>query len=415
MFKILLSLSLFLCNQELAYARVIEWPEAIELTQKNNFDLIAAENQYKSVLELERSGASPFLPRISANARGTHSGSQTTDTSSRNYSADLSLTQNLFSGFEDNSNWEIKKINSAQALIELNNVKARVSQELKQIYAETFFAQVNYTLAVSIFKRREENLRSVQLQYEVGREDKGSFLLSKSNTELAKLDILRAEHDSEISQENFKRYLGLISDELIVLKDNIQIEAAKAEPNFKEIVKNHDQILKAQNDESIAKYNISISKAQFVPSLDLSASYGYSGTTFFPEQNTWSAGLSLTVPLFNGLKDYSSYQSNSYKLKSSSAVLENLKMSLLKDLKLAYFSYVEAVQEESVNQTLNEATLLRGEIARRKYKNGLLSFENWDIIETDLIQNQKKSLISQRNHIIRQSLWERAQVVGVFK
>lgn len=397
-------------------ARVITWAEAIELAQKNSDDLQAAESQYKSVLELERSGYSPFMPRVNATARGSHTGSETTDSSTHTYSADLNLTQNLFSGFTDASNLKIKKLNSQQALIDLNNAKARISQELKQAYAETYFAQENAKLSDSILKRREENLRSVQLQYEGGRENKGSLLLSQSNVELARLDILRARHDLETAADNFRKYLGLPQDEALELRDNIGHDAiSESDPNFNELVKNHNTVLRAQNDEEIARATLNVTRGAFMPSLDLGANYGYAGSKFFPDQNEWGMSLTLTVPLFDGLRDYSSYQANSYKLKASSSTLSNVRLTLLKDLKLAYFNYVEAAQEEKVNDGFNRAAQLRAEIARNKYKNGLLSFEDWDVIESDLIQKQKSALTSEKNRIIQQSLWEKAQAVGVLK
>jgi hypothetical protein len=45
----------------------------------------------------------------------------------------------------------------------------------------------------------------------------------------------------------------------------------------------------------------------------------------------------------------------------------------------------------------------------------LVSFEDWDLIESDLIQKQKEILLSERNRILKQSQWERAQGIGVFK
>lgn len=397
-------------------ARVITWSEAIELAQKNSDDLQAAESLYKSVVELERSGYSPFMPHVNATARGSHSGSNTTDTSSHSYSADLNLSQNLFSGFADAASLKIKKLNSQQALIDLNNAKARISQELKQTYAETYFAQENAKLSDSILKRREENLRSVQLQYEGGRENKGSLLLSQSNVELAKLDILRARHDSETTADNFRKYVGLPQEEAIELQGSIPYDDISDQgPNFNELVKMHNTVVRAQNDEEIARATLDVSRSGFMPSLDFGANYGYTGSKFFPDQNEWGMSLTLTVPLFDGLRDYSSYQSNSYRLKASSATLNNVRLTLLKDLKLAYFGYVEAAQEEKVNEGFNRAAQLRAEIARNKYKNGLLSFEDWDIIESDLIQKQKNALTSEKNRIIKQSQWEKAQAVGVLK
>ena len=49
---------------------------------------------------------------------------------------------------------------------------------------------------------------------------------------------------------------------------------------------------------------------------------------------------------------------------------------------------------------------LRAEIARTQYTTGLLSFEDWDLIENDLIDNQKAMLASLRDAVLAEAAWE---------
>jgi hypothetical protein len=55
---------------------------------------------------------------------------------------------------------------------------------------------------------------------------------------------------------------------------------------------------------------------------------------------------------------------------------------------------------------------LRAEIARSKYNNGLLSFEDWDLIENDLINRQKALLVSVRERVTAEAGWEQARGEG---
>ena len=89
-------------------------------------------------------------------------------------------------------------------------------------------------------------------------------------------------------------------------------------------------------------------------------------------------------------------------------------MRVTNTIKQAYFDYIESVQKEKIDESFRRAAILRAEVARNKYKNGLLSFEAWDLVETDLISKQKEILSSERNRILKQSQWEQAQGVGVF-
>lgn len=82
-------------------------------------------------------------------------------------------------------------------------------------------------------------------------------------------------------------------------------------------------------------------------------------------------------------------------------------------LKQTFASYQEAVERLKVDTELLDAATIRAEIARNKYNNGLLSFEDWDIIENDLISRQKFVLQSRRDRIVAEAVWEQAQGKGV--
>jgi outer membrane protein TolC len=60
-----------------------------------------------------------------------------------------------------------------------------------------------------------------------------------------------------------------------------------------------------------------------------------------------------------------------------------------------------------------EAAKLRAEIARRKYNNGLLIFDDWIIIENDYVTYSKNYLFTKRDRVIAEANWEYAQGEGV--
>ncbi|MDH3513536.1 MAG: TolC family protein, partial [Gammaproteobacteria bacterium] len=92
---------------------------------------------------------------------------------------------------------------------------------------------------------------------------------------------------------------------------------------------------------------------------------------------------------------------------------DNVERQLLVRLKQAHAGYVESVEKLKVDQAFLEAAVTRAEIARSRYNNGLMSFEDWDRIENDLIQRQKTFLQSQRDRVTAEAAWEQAQGKGV--
>jgi outer membrane protein TolC len=68
-------------------------------------------------------------------------------------------------------------------------------------------------------------------------------------------------------------------------------------------------------------------------------------------------------------------------------------------------SFQEAVEALAVRRQFLEAQELRATIAREQYGNGLLKFDNWDIIENDLINRQKSLLETRRQAWRAEAAW----------
>ena len=84
-------------------------------------------------------------------------------------------------------------------------------------------------------------------------------------------------------------------------------------------------------------------------------------------------------------------------------------------LRQAHVNLVESSERLKVDESFQEAVTLRAEIARSKYNNGLTTFDDWDLIESDLINRQRAVLSSQGNRVIAEAAWEQAQGRGALQ
>ncbi len=417
-FFILISLSIVI-YQNPAQAKNLTWHEAVQMAQNNNSDLISSQKTFLSTKTIQNTSFSGFLPKLSASLNETDSKSQGFD-STKAYGAQLNLSQNIFNGFFDLNRSRMLEANSNAASAQLKSSLSVISSDLRNAFEAVLFLKSFKKLTADIILRRKENLKNVQLQFQSGRENKGSVLLSESYVEQALLDDLMASHQVEITVENLKRILGLTTEDDIEISDQDQnlfladLQQIKIEfPNFHQLALSHPDVLSIQAQTEANLYSYQMSQAAFYPQLDLSGTYGNYDDHFFPEKNRWSVNLTLSIPLFDGTKDYYSVKSNYLKYESSRLQTEN-KLKLLQiQIKQAYQNYLEAVQKEKVDLSFNKAAEVRAQIGRSKYKNGLLSFDDWDLIETDLIKNQKSYLNSVKELVAQFSNWEQAQGVGV--
>lgn len=386
--------------------------QALEQLNRGNLSLISAEHKLLSAQRQEDVLRSTFYPRIYGTINGTQYDSAQASTGSKHsVSTQLNVAQNLFAGFQDKNKLNQAQANTKASQATLNAVRAKAFAELKQVYQKVIYAKQYVRLAEKIASRRLDNYRLVELRFNSGRENKGNVYLFKAYTEQAQLEKLQAENAVSTTVVEFAKSLGLPSDAQIEIRDTeLALTTLPSRPNFNQLVTNHPDYATAVAQEEATQYDFQSSKSGFFPSLDISASYGYTDNKFYPQTNErWSAGFTITIPFFNGGRDYSSYHSTLALWKAQSTSKLQTEKQLLFNLRSAYATYQEALQKLKVDQSFKQAASVRADIAKNKYNNGLLAFENWDQVENDFILREKNVLSSQKDVVFAETNWLLAQ------
>lgn len=390
----------------------LNWEASIAEASAANPELRAARATLTAAGHSANAAHSGNLPQLSAGAAYSDS-SGSASAGGDNYSTSLSLSQNLFSGFQDRARIGRAQANVSQGEASLAVVKARLSQELKSAFAGLQFAQDNVVLTEKIVQRLQENLRLVELRYEGGRENKGSFLLTQATLAQARYENLQARQALASSQAQLARMLGRREPEGLQVIGGVPRTSPEPAPDFPRLVQQVPELLQARAQERTAEADVSLARAGFYPSVDVTGSVGRSGQEWMPDGDRRAVGLNLTIPLYSGGRDYYTTKSAAASLEAASSNRDNLERQLLVRLKQAHAAYVESEEKLKVDKAFLDAAITRAEIARSRYNNGLMSFEDWDRIENDLIQRQKSFLQSQLDRVVAEANWEQAQGTGV--
>ncbi len=395
---------------------VLTWDKAVDLAIQNNSDLQAAESNLRAIKFTEKSLRSGYLPELSATLSENLSGLLDDGADPiQNYSASLNLSQNLFSGFLTLEKLNQAKANTRVSDANLHLTAARIALEIKTHFENLVFAGQYISLTKDIVRRREDNLKMVTLRFESGRENKGSVLLSRANLSQAVFEVLQAENNRGVVKLQLDRSLGIDDGKSYEVRGEIPISAPPVKtPDFKSLATqtfDHKQVV-AQAEASYAGFKIA--QAGFYPSLNLSAASGRQDSIFFPRgESSWSVALTLSIPIFNGGRDYYNTKSSSQSWKAAEFNRSSVDRQLLVKLKQAYYTWTEAVEKLKVDESYRLAAITRSEIAKSKYNNGLLSFDDWDQIENDLIARQKNYLQSYRDRVLAEAAWQQALGRGV--
>lgn len=402
----------FIFTTQNVNAKILTWDECVNLATQNNLDLQMAENNVNVAADQKAALRSGFLPHVAASASKNQSG--VGGITSDSYSAQLTLSQNIFAGFSDLNRLHQADLALKNANLNLTIAKAKLSAELKQNFETLNYAQGLTSLTADIRKRREDNLRNVELRFNGGRENKGSVLLSRAYADQARYEDSQAKNQIIVAREQLGKTLGIVEvDDLQISGMSPTTPVPASEPNFSSLVETIPDFQLIKNQEAIAAASVEDAQVRFYPSLDFTGSLGRSDTKFFPENDRWTAGLTLSIPLFDGGRDYYSVKAARLQLNNAGKARANALQQYRINLRQAYFNFIQAVARARVDQSFRSAAEVRADIARSKYNNGLMTFDDWDVIESDLISKQKSNLVSLRERTVNESQWQQILGTGV--
>jgi len=400
-------LLLFACMSPAGAETVFTFEDTVRIAVQHNADLRNAQANLSAVGQRARAAYSGYLPQLSGSL------SYTDDTTpNETYSAGVTVSQNLFAGFQDQARVEQGAANVESAQSTLTLAKSQLSRDLKLAYAGLLYAQANVALTENILRRLEENLRLVELRFESGRENRGSFLFTRAQVAQARFENLQARQAVASAQTQLALALGQRVDSLRVIGTAPTTEPV-AIGDFAELSRNTPEYRDALAREKSAAADVRLARAGFYPSVNVSGSIGREGENWYPgaERNTVSA--SVSIPLYTGGSDLYGTRAALAALDATRANRESVEQQALVRLRQNHAAYVESVERLKVDREFLEAAETRAGIARARYQNGLISFEEWDRIENDLIQRQKFYLASQRDRVTAEAAWELAQGIGV--
>ncbi len=356
----------------------------------------------------------PFLPDITTGVSYSQSGSSKTGSPEESYGASLTISQNIFNGFQDLNTWRRSVTQSRIGKAQFKSLLAQLSYELKAAYQGLNYALEYQRLTTEIVRRRDAHFRMVDLRFRGGRENKGSALLASANLKEARFENFQAKNQVEAAEGELKRTLGLEDDENLEIRGLLPRADIQVEPNLNQIIPNTPDLEIAKAQEDYAELSKEIAKGVFYPTLSISGTLGNSGPWFFPEKDSWSVGASLVFSLSAFYKNSPNYGITQANRSSAYFARKSIEKRLRLKLKDSYRKVIESVEKAEVDESYRDAALIRADISRSKYSKGVSTFSDWEQIENDLIDRQKKFLLSQKNRELAVAQWEADQGHGAF-
>jgi outer membrane protein len=379
-----------------------------------NPELVQARAEVREAGYGKKQAAGRFLPSVSAGASanksgngGSFSGLLGEGDSSASYGVNLSLSENLFNGFKDKASYDSASAQKQMAEASLRQTLSQVACDLRKNFTSLLYAQQQVLLLEDIARRQKTNTSMVELQYESGKENKGSLLNSQAAAAQADYEVLQARRSLRLAQRELNRIIGRSLLGETKVEGTFDVTPPPAEsPDFKALSAEVPSVVIAQTQLKSAKSQVTSAKGEFLPTLNASGSLSRSGESWVPEGTSWRAGLSLSLPLFSGGQDYYSLKSAQSKRDRAETSLEAAKLDAALSIENTYWSFLNAVGFMQVQSKFLSSAQVQEEVAQAQYANGLLSYQNWDQIVSSLVSRRKSELQSRRDTKNAEAQWD---------
>ena len=395
----------------IASARTLTWEDCCREAAGNNPELRSARESVEQALAQYRARVGAFFPSVQGSAGYDYSSRDGSESDSSSWR--ISASQNLFAGFRDSSRLQAAAAAVEAARCRLNRREAEVSFELAQAFAALLFAQDWIELSGKIAERRRENLRLVELRFDEGREHKGSFLRSQAFARQSEYEVSKATRDLRVACENIFRAMGLQNAFELVASGDWELLPVDRDFEISEVIESVPEYRLAQAEQRQARASLQLARSDAYPSVDASASFGQSGEGLSPESEQWGVGVSLSWALFRGGQTWNTISAAQAAERAAQAEAQATYLSLRAAIEQASANLADATENLDVQEQFLVAAEVRAQIARSQYSNGLLSFQDWDTIENDLIEKQKAMLQSRRAAFLSRASWMRTLGIGV--
>lgn len=345
---------------------VLTIEDAIKLGLEKNYAVIISRNEKEIAKVQNNLGAAGMSPTVSLNANFNAASLNSYQEFSNGTVQDRAGAQSNNTGASLNFNWLVfdglrmfavkKRLNQTEQLSAIQLKQQMENTVYDIILAYYDIVRINRLIKasqqnLSIFEERE---KIAKLKLDIGSDSKVDLLLTQSDLNKAKSDVLKLQQQALAAKVNLNNLLARPVDVDFKTNDTIVMNYEPAYDELKKsLIKNNLTILASLQNELITEQTIKEARANILPQLQVNASYNFvqsqsqAGFVFLNRQNGLNAGISAGWLLFNGGRNSKLIKERQIRLLNQKNFTEMYKLQV--DA-LAYINYQNYLTNKKILQ-----------------------------------------------------------------
>ncbi|MDD5066110.1 MAG: TolC family protein [bacterium] len=348
------------------------------------------KKQRNTIIQYEykiKQAISSFYPTIHLSGSYSHSfNSSSLKENSDNYSVSLGLNELLFNGLKRYNSYKVSLLDKLGVVQDYYSAWRNMVLNIKDKYYSILLYQNQIKVLNMIKERRKEDLVIIKLKYQSGTENFASLTEMEADLKQSEYNILEKQSFLRTAQISLNLLLARPAGSALELREE---ETSFPEFDFNKILVKANELSPDINSARIrlqsGQYKLNSARSEFYPELDLNGSYGLSDDKFFPENKSWSIGLSLSLPVFSGFSTVHKVNEIKTELKGLEETLKETENNLQSELQNLWTQYNLLKEKQKLTEIQYNAVLENYKLLKLQYKQGQTTY---------LILKQKENELS---------------------
>ena len=390
-------------------AEKLSLTQCLETALKNQPAIRAAQENVRAGQGRETQAASPYFPQLTASTGYSEShaplGGAFGDSTTKSYTTSLSLSQTLYDFGKTGNAYDAAKLGTLSLERDAERISQEVVLNVKQSYYALLAAKKLVEVAQKTIEQTESHLKQAEAFFRAGSKPRYDVTRAEVEVNNANLGLINAKNGVRIRTIALNNAMGIdpgrateIVEELPSVPVLPSLDKAQADA-----LQNRPDMKRMEADIEAARARLTAERSNYLPTLSANAAYTWAngttemgpfmGTMFKGDvQNSWNAGIMLTLPLFQGGLTAGRIAEARANLLALEAQRDAMKQSILLEVNQAFADLESAAARVEVMEKTLQKARENLDIAQGRYKAGVGPY-------IEVTDAQLSSVNSETDHI----------------
>lgn len=410
--KTFLLLTIIIFSISINAQRKLSLSEAISAALNQNPTVKKSINSLDATNEAVKTAYGALLPTLGINGGFDWSHSSGSNTpafngDSRNWSLSVGGNVTLFDGLSSYANIHSKENTLTSAKYDLEKLKQDIILQTVTYYTSIVSNKQLLDFQAEDLKYNQALLEKIKQMYAIKSVPVPDVFAQEATTANSELSYIQADNNYRKSIVTLLNFLAMdVTGKYTFVFENDDLKDTSAVPN--EFNNLFSTALANRQDYQSEKYKVKISENQVTSAWGgvfpkLSGNYGLSTSANIPgdlfSQKTYSAGLSLSIPIFSQFNTEYAIELSNVQLKNTNEDLIALERQIKTDVMNAYLDLETARKQLDVSKTALASAKESWDAKKESYTLGAATYLDQQLAYNNYLQAEYTSISKEYNYI----------------